>query len=621
VRRAAVGLMLAVVVGGCPTPGDDDGGTDASANDAGRMDAGLLDAGRDSGTADAGSADSGLADAGRLDSGIADAGGDGGIADSGLQDAGPDRTPPTFAVVVQAPPPVAPPSFRIARWRVDEDPLVAVTWPDLDVDPSSLYLNVVFPDGGQITLDSGVSVASGCTCDGGCACFRVDSRVLPTGLSPPPQVPDYVFGVLGGGSDNSGNASSASGSFELTRIGWEWRPEGLGNIPLMPWVPAIDPEGRVYVGVVDGVTALTPFGTTLWERADGGAIGQPMLALGADAGLLIFSQLSQLELIHTEDGTVANECALQPGATSTPVSASMGARSAAVIAVDDGAESWLLSASFTADSLSAFTCSAVLSPFRVAMGVNPVGIADSICFAATDDSVNCVTLAPDGTWPMPLTTTRVDPTGMGLHSLAVGNFDGVWRIVGTTNGNIFVLSGDRMSETSTFAVESPWDRVTGLTLGVSRMGQIRPLFFSPNDDGLHIMDFDAGFAAYVTFATGTSAQPGHETTAIATSDGTYQWISFSDYLQFSVDDVPYPSVVPTGSWYGLFNVDGANTIFCDPNGRGGIDYGIDELEVLRTTVVDGSGLLDPAASWPKFQRDLANSGNPIPDLLQRYHCP
>jgi hypothetical protein len=38
------------------------------------------------------------------------------------------------------------------------------------------------------------------------------------------------------------------------------------------------------------------------------------------------------------------------------------------------------------------------------------------------------------------------------------------------------------------------------------------------------------------------------------------------------------------------------------------------------SLIDAKGL-DTGAAWPKWERDPANSGNPIPDLLPLYTCP
>ncbi len=236
-----VWIALVCLMSACqcaPTvPGPDAGpAPDGGAPDAGSPDAGAVDAG----PLDAGAPDAGLPDAGSLDAGSLDAGAqDAGPMDSGTPDAGPDLTPPTFEVVVMPPPRLMVPYLYYGgpnppQWRTDEDPLVAVLWPDSDVDPSSVELFVE----GLAGPGDGVTRAGSCDCDGGCACFRIDgTRLVPAASSS-----EGLFTLRAVGSDTSGNTGDAGNVIITERDVWLW-----GGKQLMPSVPALDPGGNLFV--------------------------------------------------------------------------------------------------------------------------------------------------------------------------------------------------------------------------------------------------------------------------------------------------------------------------------------------------------------------------------------
>jgi hypothetical protein len=520
-------------------------------------------------------------------------------------------------------------------WRVDEDPMLVVEWPDHDVDLASVFVRVMtLPDGGGPSLGNGIGAQPSCVCDGGCACsFVVDGRTLPTGFKPGNNPSDFTFHVVAGGHDFSGNDSSATGQFDVTRMLWNWEPLKNGSPqPLPSAVPAIDPLGNLYVPTASGVSSLDPSGATRWESANGSPVNQTLYVPFADGGFVIFAGqvdwdgggfADRLVVLAASDGARLFACDLpQPSIQSTaPVFVAAGSRGAVAMGCDDGATSSLVAVSFSTAQPGAFACSTTAVPFRAALNVAPVGIASAACFSALDTSVYCATINDGGTWAAPPTSgARVGGT---ITSLAVVGLNGRASLIGSVeppDAGLFLLSTDFAAVAQTFP--TPYPVHSGpVVVGRSQEQEPFALMSMPGlGDGVFAVGFDAGIPGYVNVPVPTGGN------VVAMSDGKFLAPAYVEYRTFDLES-PMGTSTLYYSWQtdmldsNLFaNIEGPTTVDCNHvTGRGGVSYGVDNAGRLHAVIIDTPGL-DTAAAWPKYQRDPANSGNPFPDLLPLYQC-
>ena len=608
-----------------------------SCDPAALADSGLLD----SGTSDAGAPDAGVDGGALLDAGAPDAGEiDAGAEDSGSQDsgvdAGPDLVPPRFRV---DPLPPLRPSFmhvayrdsyiRATDWRRDEDPVVSVAWPstDSDVDLGSVSIEVPLqPDGGGLRIGDGVTPLGVGNCDGGCLYFRIDGSRLPVHFSIGPdhiESRDAVLYVSASGADLSGNRAAASTSFYFTRYLWEW----FGRV-LVASVPALDPSGNLYVPTNDGFVSLTPFGETRWQWADGGPGAQPIFFPTA-GGLVGFVQsfedggLAALRLLSAVDGTQRGACSFPGGAhtATNPVAVATTARRGLTVAFLEGPQPKLAALTFEAPDGGSIACSFESSPFSAVEGVPPVGINETACFASTS-GVHCVSITDGGAWPSPVVARTVDPPGNDIASLAVIDVAGTRRILGSTNGggaNIFYLDAAMTAVDRSYTTTALTSRMGPLVVVRSPYGEMAAIHQQRSgDDGTWVTDLDSGTRLE------TVSRIAEFVHTVAGSNGDLHSRGELEQMVFRLDRATVYGGVPYYDVQKMFDAVDVNlsgTVDCNRiTGRGGVFYAITPLGYLRAILISSPGI-DTLAPWPKFQRDPANSGNIVPDLLPIYACP
>ncbi len=307
-------------------------------------------------------------------------------------------------------------------------------------------------------------------------------------------------------------------------------------------------------------------------------------------------------MLSADDGHELFSCPFAATASTVPLSVVAGERQA----VSVGFAGSVLALSFTS-TLTDFYCSTGAADAGLSQVIPPVAIASTACFAGADDEIYCVEMSDAGDW-LPGSGVGVSPSGGPLVSLAVAPFDGSQRIVGTTQGGVFVLNADHSSEQAFYP--GPGGTADFLTVGRGGAGQPFGLF-SNDIAGGAALDFDAGTLIEVY------APPDATNTFVAATGGVVLYWAYIDRLIY------VPPDLSESSWTDPFflDVDIATTLDCNRlTGRGGVMYAVNRFGSLQAELVAPSGL-DPLAAWPKWQRDPANSGNAGVDLLPRYICP
>lgn len=221
-----------------------------------------------------------------------------------------DTQLPVLRVVVPpAPQPAAANGFTFmdpagAAWRRDQGVQVQVESDSADLDPSSLSVSVRLSGASAL---SGLRLVQSSTC-GTAWCGTVDVPLWQV------EMPAFrgAFTVEARGRDLAGNSGVATASLPVTR--WKWA--FAGQVGPLRTAPALGAGGTVYVAGSNTngkVFALRPEGSVLWEALLGAAMSSPVVGGSVGGSERVYVALTEgsttrLHVLSGASGSVELRC-------------------------------------------------------------------------------------------------------------------------------------------------------------------------------------------------------------------------------------------------------------------------------------------------------------------------
>ena len=525
-------------------------------------------------------------------------------------------------------------------WRRDESPRALLVGNE-PLDPSSAgaaILGVAVSTAAPLSDCVSANLVNGvCADPSTCACLRLDL------VGPPLAGISANWATDAGAKDVLGNgpASVAGPLLPVTRI--RWQRTALGGAILSS--PAIGSDGTVFFGTASGTAAdrlyaLSPVdGSNKWSVGvgtvqsvsvappatlpDGGTRGE-LLAFAANH----LTAGATLGALQAQDGGPAFPTACQPAAAGTiysgiglgSVDFGFGAEWVAVGAISDGNDA---NARPYGYRLSTGTCLAPAAdtnnvsapPTSATAPVTNVGIDGATAyFQGKDGRLFAFALSSSTGWTSLGTEMRAAGAGGGSV------FPGM-ALFGTPPRKLALGGGFNMEDMHFLTTATPFNNgvFTVTSVGTRFVGL--PAVF---DNSLIVAGVNRAAPSIDRFAFPDAGVVGGP----APAGGIYPVTSpvlASNGLGYAVDPDGGVTAFSTGPWSampvwtgvvpGAQSVIASPTLDCLRSGSGtglisplGVLYIASTAGSLTAVLVD-SPKVDPAAQWPKYQRDSFNSGN------------
>lgn len=500
-----------------------------------------------------------------------------------------------------------------AACRKDEVVTVEVRAADRDMVQAELTAQL--GDGGVQRLDGGVDCS---TSSYACRSFAVDLSALP--------MPSFRGSVSFGarGVDRFGNIGSAANAVQLAVTRWQWATRVMtGNGAIVRATPSIGSGGRLFIGTaagtMTGVVSFDSDGGARWTQSGGPVVG--VTATGRDEN-------SEYVFWHSSNGSPPKFASAEtgaPGASSCGTGSSGETNEGGVTVVNSG------SAGLAAVSVTSGTTGSRVSALNV---------AGQICVTSTQTAA---VLAPANIISNAGILYFADSNGM----LRAATYNGASLILGASQslGGTGVVNGLAMLSGSTVAGGGGGPGIGRLfgydhAASFSDIFQNAPTLSTPVSGIIHTQH---GAVAAVrksgtselqlvrVNATNGAAIAQTETltfgsmVAAFTDNLVASPLAGSAGLLYVVDRNGQSFVMPQlflstsqpiwaaslPSELGAQKVSASPTLDCNrrkPTSNTGVLYIATEGGWLVSYLVD-SKTLDPTAPWPKFARDVRNTGN------------
>jgi hypothetical protein len=557
-----------------------------------------------------------------------------------------DKIAPTFFITLPAAPARTPggPSQAEQKdpdqlyadaFRRDESVTVTVSANEV-VSNASLTVRGIASGGGAGAALAPIAVQPGGTCAGSppfCGTVTVDLSL--------PEMKEFrgtmQFQVEG--ADTAGNRGTASGSLKVTR--WKWAFDGLGPIKASP---AVGEKGVVYFGTATTagkVFAIEPNGKMKWavdvEAVEGSpAVGsftnntELVYVASNFTGIVGVGSGTRLRAINYADGNVVSNatCTLSVTAGTPPVVNSAAAITTTTLS-NSPVETALIVVSgshrsavgMRPTSAGSMTIGCVNSDTSQGMPESSSGgglvatsggqfayptIGRRIVKYAFGNPTELWTATPGGTSGQEvfgLALLGNNLLGSGGNSFEQG---GVFQVSFDSTGAVSPgpLAGTEGGRVYRFAVSADNQAYFGRE-SASPSTQLTRYNFSPPGVGQTVPDTGVISAAPVLGSDGKlyTLNRAGELAVWSASDLASQW-------KFSLSAT---------------NVEASPTLDCARNGEGtplgpnlpGVLY-VAVGNKLHAFVVDSPRLLKDTNSWPKYQHDARNTGNPATPIT---NCP
>jgi hypothetical protein len=533
-----------------------------------------------------------------------------------------DKTPPVFSILVKAPPgrqntaklteyDPGSPDGGLDAFRRDESVQVTVTSLDPDVDAGSVKL-----------VAYGVAANPGAPADvqlAPCASANpaASNPFCREGTVQLATLPFEAFrGVVPlevSGSDLSSNVGKTDAGLNVTR--WKWRYSA--GAPIYT-TPAIADDGTIVFGTSDGgsgsVYALGTSGSEKWNPQGVGEIKASPLIGALDGGQQLAyvgtaAAQGRLLAVNVADGTTVAACPSTGGyggrVVGTPafVSAATSIEGALALVNAERLVNIRPAAPLPDDRCSASAAGSV----RISQAFpSTIVIAGSDAYAGTMDGTVHAYKLQSGSW--------IDNLGFG------GGFG--YSPVGNALVQLALIPPSIIGTTSLTGVFS-LDQSSGDLQNKYPDGGVGA------DPGGPIV---AG-GEYI-FGGGLQASPNIYSTAVGFAQGSRTGIADAVvgtpvagagglfYLATSAGALEARSAPAAAVWAGSLGAGesflGSPTLGCGPEGsRLGVLYVGSTSGNFFAVIVDSPGL-DPTSTWPKYQHDVRNTGNPTTPIQS---CP
>jgi hypothetical protein len=534
-----------------------------------------------------------------------------------------DMTAPVFAVMVPAADAGVPdggttyadPGLTNA-WRRDQLVPVEIRTNEPNLDPSTLTVTLRGTDGG-VAPAVGVTPLTG-ACDAGfCGVAQLKLWEPPFDAFRGPMAIDVR------GADKVGNAGNASSSVNVTRWKWVFNAGGFS----IKSAPAIGTQGIVYVGNAGASTgsvfALTSEGSLKWESQVGSVIGGPVVGVSDGGTELVYvgantSNNGVLYALQSGDGGTRLSCPMgngsfegslalgrtTPAQVETAVSVYSGTAGSVMVGIRPGANV----------SCPQVESASVDQPVPTLTAGTPVVMRnEDIFFSGSTLSGLKVTSYAFG-FPTPRTNWPVTPPTVARSLTLVGS-DVIGSAASTesvTGGVFRIPQGGAADVTRLYPAGSTWSsRVFNLAVGSAESA-----FFGSESTSVEFNRLNLTTAALRTAAS----SPAIRTTPVIGQNGTVYTVTTNGLVRaWAAEDLSlrWPLASALGT------VEASPTIDCARDTVGtaraenlGVLY-VPAGGKLHAFIVDSRGL-DTSAPWPKYQRDVRNTGNPDMPLTS---CP
>lgn len=540
-----------------------------------------------------------------------------------------DTTAPVFTVTVPTADAGVPdggttyadPSLANA-WRRDQLVPVEIRTNEPNLDPSTLTVTLQGTDGG-VAPEVRVTPLTG-PCDAG-FCGVAQLKLW----EPPFDAFRGSMAIAVRGADKVGNAGNAASSVSVTRWKWVFDASAGGGFSIKS-APAIGMQGTVYVGTAGSsagrVFALNSEGALKWESQVGAVVGGPAVGASDGGSELVYvgantANNGVLYALQSSDGGVRLSCPMGNG--SFEGSLALGKTTAAqietAVSVYSGNAGPVIAGIRPGGAVS---CPVVESPASgeqipsLIAGSPVVMRSDNIFFAgvgATTFKVSSYTFgigSPRSNWPVsidhaPRSLVLVGSDVVGAAASTDFVVGGLFKIPqeGTTSG-----------VTRLYPQGPTWSsRVFSLAVGTGE-----DAFFSA-EPSLTSSEFNRLNLTTAVLRTASST-PAIRTTPVIGQNGTVYTVTTNGLVRaWAADDLSlrWPLASALGT------VEASPTIDCARDTAGsaraenlGVLY-VPAGGKLHAFIVDSRGL-DTSAPWPKYQRDVRNTGNPDTPLTS---CP
>lgn len=543
-----------------------------------------------------------------------------------------DTLPPVLRLVV--PPPPQPPAANgftfvdpaRAAWRRDQVVQVRVESDSADLDPSSLTVSVRLAS--QSAL-SGLRPVQSPSCDTAW-CGTVDVQLWQ------PELRAFRgnFTVEVWGRDLAGNLGVASASLPVTR--WKWAFEG--NVGPLRTAPALGAGGTVYVGGSNTngkVFALRPEGSVLWEAPLGAATSSPVVGASVNGSEPVYMALAdgsttRLYVLDGASGSVGLRCPSGEGTYAGTLPVALGLTQASdgtrpvelAVAVVSGQAGLVASV----DGQSA----CVASPLNVSLASGAaLAVRGLNVFAGStaDGKVRALTVSTSSGelvdrpgYNVPVGVAA--PVGLALseEQWVVGSGS---QLDGQGESGVFGFPESGSGSSWRFPSQASSYSQAGHLV----VGDDDSVFFGrwqPTGSSLllylRVRDNSPRDTESVSGAVQGAPVLGRGGWLYTATAGTSAGSAGSDIVAWEADDLRH-----RWSLTGVAGrVEGSLALDCARSASGtplsvphGVLYVPSTDGKLYALVVDSAGL-DKQAPWPKFQRDVRNTGSPATPLTD---CP
>jgi hypothetical protein len=516
-------------------------------------------------------------------------------ADAGVPDGGTTYTDPSLA----------------NAWRRDQMVPVEIRTNEPNLAPSTLTVTLRGTDGG-VAPEVGVTPLTG-LCDAG-FCGVAQLKLW----EPPFDAFRGAMAIDVRGADKVGNAGNVSSSVNVTRWKWVFDASAGGGFSIKS-APAIGTQGTVYVGTAGSsagrVFALNSEGALKWESQVGAVVGGPAVGASDGGSELVYvgantANNGVLYALQSGDGGVRLSCPMgngsfegslalgktTPAQVETAVGVYTGNVSSVIVGIRPGASV----------SCPQFESSSVDQPIPTLTAGTPVVMRnEDIFFAGSTLSGLKVTSYAFG-FPTPRTNWPVTPPAVARSLTLVGSdVIGAAASTESVTGGVFKIpQGGAADVTRLYPAGSTWSsRVFNLAVGSADSA-----FFGSESTSVEFNRLNLTTAALRT----ASSTPAIRATPVIGQNGTVYTVTTNGLVRaWAADDLSlrWPLALALGT------VDASPTIDCARDTTGsaraenlGVLY-VPAGGKLHAFIVDSRGL-DTSAPWPKYQRDVRNTGNP-----------
>jgi hypothetical protein len=557
-----------------------------------------------------------------------------------------DTVPPTFDILFPSAPARLPGSTGQADEK-DPDPLYGTAFRrdepvTVMVSANEPVINVtlkvmgVAAGGGEGAAMAPVAVQPGGTCDGSppfCGTATVNLSL--------PEMREFrgTMQFLAEGTDAAGNPGSVKEGLKVTR--WKWAFDGLGPIKVSP---AVGEKGVVYFGTAattGKVFAIEPSGKKKWEVDVEAVEGSPAVgAFNNDTelvyvasnftGLAGIGSGARLRAINGADGAVVSNstCTLSVTAGTPPV-----VNSAAAIATT------------SVSGTPVETALVVVSgSHRSAVGMRPTSVGSTTIGCVNSDSSQGMPESSlggglvargNGQFAYPTVTRRIvrytfgNPSEVWTATPGGGSGQQVFGMA-LLGDNLLGSGGNSFDQGGVFQV--PFDSTGNVapgSLSGTEGGRVYQFAAGADNQAYFGREFSSPSTQLVRY---TLSPPGVAKTVDETGVITAAPVLGGDgrlYTLSKTGEVAVWSASDLASQWktslSATNVEASPTLDCARNPDGtpagqnlpGVLY-VAVGNKLHALVVDSPSLFKDSNSWPKYQHDARNTGNPATPVT---NCP